>query len=82
VTRIGVLGTTLDIYWQRLQLLATAKVVPSALILFTLMMEAICSSETSVLIRVTRLQIPHDGILLKAKYFEIENSTQRIHTRN
>jgi hypothetical protein len=45
------------------QLLVTANVVPSSLILFTLMMEAICCSETSVLTRSTRRHIPEDVIL-------------------
>jgi hypothetical protein len=46
-----------------LRLLFTANVIPSSHILLTLMMEAILSSETSVLPRVTRRYIPEDGIL-------------------
>jgi hypothetical protein len=45
------------------QLLVTANVVPSSLILFALMMEATRSSETSVLIRATRCHTPEEGIL-------------------
>jgi radical SAM superfamily enzyme with C-terminal helix-hairpin-helix motif len=46
-----------------LRLLVTANVVPSSQILVTLIMEAILSYETSVLIRATRRNIPADSIL-------------------
>jgi hypothetical protein len=46
-----------------LQLRVIAKIVLSSLILFTLMMEAICSSETSILTRAKRHNIPEYGIL-------------------
>jgi hypothetical protein len=44
-------------------LLAIANFVPSSPILVTVMMEAIRFSETSVLTRTTRRNIPEDGIL-------------------
>jgi hypothetical protein len=78
VTRIGELGTPLAVTshrrrlrrntnyivflrWVR-RLLVKANVVPGSLILVTLMIEALRSSEMSVLIRHTRHSIPDDGI--------------------
>jgi hypothetical protein len=64
VTRIGELGTALTVTSNRSvrRLLVTVSAVPSSPILVTLKKEALSSSDTSVLTRATRRNMPEYDI--------------------
>jgi hypothetical protein len=62
VIRIDELGTTFVFLCRVRRLVVTDNLVPSSPILVALMMDAPHFSETSVLTRATRRNIPEDGI--------------------
>jgi hypothetical protein len=58
-----------------LQLLVTTDFAPSSFILFTMMMKATRSTETSVLTRATLRHIPEDGILYSHRRENLKSYT-------
>jgi hypothetical protein len=62
-------------------MLVSASIVPSSQFLVTLMMEAIRSSETSVLTRATQRHIPEDVIRNSSRHENFKSSQFAIYFR-
>jgi hypothetical protein len=63
-------------------LLVTINLVPRLPILFTLLIEGIYSSETSVLIRATRRHIPGESILHSHSRENLKSCINKSHFKN